>query len=66
MTEPALVRRMAAIERAKGRHAVVKMRLFARVLFLEARARGGYARARVARARVRASPRVIVIAAETD
>jgi hypothetical protein len=37
MDEAALGRRIAAIERAKGRHAVVKMRLFARVLFLEAR-----------------------------
>lgn len=37
MDEAALGRRIAAIERAKGKHAVVKMRLFARVLFLEAR-----------------------------
>ena len=37
MDEKALARRMTVIERAKGRHAVVKMRLFARVLFLEAR-----------------------------
>ena len=34
MDEPALGRRIAAIERAKGQHAVVKMRLFARVLCL--------------------------------
>jgi len=31
----ALGRRINAIERAKGKHAVIKMRLFARVLFLE-------------------------------
>lgn len=37
MNEAALQRRIATIERAKGKHAVVKMRLFARVLFLEAR-----------------------------
>ena len=37
MDEAALARRMKVIERAKGRHAVIKMRLFARVLFLEAR-----------------------------
>ena len=35
MSEPALKNRVKAIERAKGKHAVVKMRLFARVLFLE-------------------------------
>ena len=35
MTDPALANRIKAIERAKGKHAVVKMRLFARVLFLE-------------------------------
>jgi len=35
MTEPALLRRVAAIERAKGAHAVIKMRMFARVAFLE-------------------------------
>lgn len=35
MGEEALARRVKAIERAKGKHAVVKMRLFARVLFLE-------------------------------
>ena len=35
MGEDALSRRCKAIERAKGKHAVVKMRLFARVLFLE-------------------------------
>ena len=35
MDEAALGRRIAAIERAKGKHAVIKMRLFARVLFLE-------------------------------
>ena len=35
MSEDALARRRKAIERAKGKHAVVKMRLFARVLFLE-------------------------------
>lgn len=35
MSEPALKNRIAAIERAKGKHAVVKMRLFARVTFLE-------------------------------
>ena len=34
----ALGRRIAAIERAKGQHAVVKMRLFARVLCLEGHA----------------------------
>jgi hypothetical protein len=38
MNEDALARRIKAIERAKGKHAVIKMRLFARVLFLEARA----------------------------
>ena len=35
MDEAGLARRIKAIERAKGKHAVVKMRLFARVLFLE-------------------------------
>ena len=35
MSDPALANRIKAIERAKGKHAVVKMRLFARVLFLE-------------------------------
>ena len=35
MNEAALARRATAIERACGRHAVVKMRLFARVLCLE-------------------------------
>ena len=35
MDESALGRRIDAIERAKGKHAVIKMRLFARVLFLE-------------------------------
>ncbi|EEH53877.1 uncharacterized protein MICPUCDRAFT_69985 [Micromonas pusilla CCMP1545] len=35
MDEGGLRRRVKAIERAKGKHAVVKMRLFARVLFLE-------------------------------
>lgn len=35
MDEAALGRRITAIERAKGKHAVIKMRLFARVLFLE-------------------------------
>ena len=35
MSHPALANRITAIERAKGKHAVVKMRLFARVLFLE-------------------------------
>lgn len=35
MSEDALARRVRAIENAKGKHAVVKMRLFARVLFLE-------------------------------
>ena len=35
MFDPALANRIKAIERAKGKHAVVKMRLFARVLFLE-------------------------------
>ena len=35
MSEPALGNRIKAIERAKGKHAVVKMKLFARVLFLE-------------------------------
>jgi hypothetical protein len=35
MRAPALANRVKAIERAKGKHAVVKMRLFARVLFLE-------------------------------
>ena len=38
MGEDALARRITAIERAKGKFAVIKMRLFARVLFLEARA----------------------------
>ena len=38
MSESALAGRIKAIERAKGKHAVIKMRLFARVLFLEARA----------------------------
>ena len=35
MSEAGLAARIKAIERAKGQHAVVKMRLFARVLFLE-------------------------------
>jgi hypothetical protein len=35
MSEKALGTRVKVIERAKGQHAVVKMRLFARVLFLE-------------------------------
>lgn len=35
MTEKALGNRVRAIERAKGKHAVTKMRLFARVLCLE-------------------------------
>ena len=35
MSESGLAARIKAIERAKGQHAVVKMRLFARVLFLE-------------------------------
>ena len=35
MSDAALANRIKAIERAKGKHAVVKMRLFARVLFLE-------------------------------
>jgi hypothetical protein len=35
MGEEALARRIHAIARAKGKHAVIKMRLFARVLFLE-------------------------------
>ena len=35
MSEDALLRRVAAIERAKGKHAVIKMRMFARVAFLE-------------------------------
>uniref|UniRef100_A0A7S2WS01 Uncharacterized protein n=1 Tax=Rhizochromulina marina TaxID=1034831 RepID=A0A7S2WS01_9STRA len=35
MDEAALARRIKAIERAAGQHAVVKMRLFARVLCLE-------------------------------
>jgi len=35
MSDDALLRRIRAIERAKGKHAVSKMRLFARVLFLE-------------------------------
>ena len=35
MSLSALSNRIKAIERAKGKHAVVKMRLFARVLFLE-------------------------------
>ena len=35
MNEAALDRRIAVIERAKGKHAVFKMRLFARVLCLE-------------------------------
>ena len=37
MSDSGLAARIKAIERAKGQHAVVKMRLFARVLFLEAR-----------------------------
>jgi hypothetical protein len=35
MSEKALLNRVKAIERAKGAHAVTKMRLFARVAFLE-------------------------------
>ena len=35
MSDSGLANRIKAIERAKGKHAVVKMRLFARVLFLE-------------------------------
>ena len=35
MTEPKLRNRMKAISRAKGQHCVTKMRLFARILFLE-------------------------------
>ena len=35
MTEPKLRNRMHAISRAKGQHCVTKMRLFARILFLE-------------------------------
>jgi len=35
MSEKALHGRVKAIERAKGKHAVTKMRLFARVAFLE-------------------------------
>ena len=35
MTEPKLMNRMNAISRAKGQHCVTKMRLFARILFLE-------------------------------
>lgn len=35
MTEPKLRNRMNAISRAKGQHCVTKMRLFARILFLE-------------------------------
>jgi hypothetical protein len=35
MSEKALGNRIKAIERAAGQHAVVKMRLFARVLCLE-------------------------------
>ena len=35
MSEKGLLGRLAAIERAKGKHAVTKMRLFARVLLLE-------------------------------
>jgi hypothetical protein len=35
MRENALANRIKAIERAAGQHAVVKMRLFARVLCLE-------------------------------
>ena len=35
MSEKALSNRVRAIERAKGQHAVVKMRLFARILCLE-------------------------------
>lgn len=35
MSEDALWRRMKTIEKAKGQHAVTKMRLFARVCFLE-------------------------------
>jgi hypothetical protein len=35
MSEPALEARVRTIERAKGRHAVAKMRLFAQVAFLE-------------------------------
>ena len=35
MSHGALLNRVKAIERAKGKHAVTKMRLFARVAFLE-------------------------------
>jgi hypothetical protein len=35
MDDAALMRRVDAIERAKGKHCVTKMRLFARVLYLE-------------------------------
>jgi hypothetical protein len=35
MSPAALLARVKAIERAKGKHAVTKMRLFARVAFLE-------------------------------
>ena len=35
MSELALKNRVHAIERSKGKHAVAKMRLFARVAFLE-------------------------------
>ena len=35
MSEKGLANRIRAIERAKGKHAVIKMRLFARVLCLE-------------------------------
>ena len=35
MSPAALLNRVKAIERAKGKHAVTKMRLFARVAFLE-------------------------------
>ena len=35
MSEDALLRRVATIERAKGKHAVIKTRMFARVAFLE-------------------------------
>jgi hypothetical protein len=35
MSEQALQNRVKAIERSKGKHAVAKMRLFARVAFLE-------------------------------
>ena len=49
MNEDALARRIKAIERAKGKHAVIKMRLFARVLFLEARASDARRRAALTR-----------------